>query len=31
MLALVDVIRGGRARERELAIEQLKDRLQQYG
>ena len=31
MLALVDAIRGGRARERELAIEQIKQRFQQYG
>ena len=30
LLALVDAIRGGRARERELAIKELKKRLAQY-
>jgi hypothetical protein len=31
LLALVDAIRGGRARERELAIKELKQRLDSYG
>lgn len=30
LLALVDAIRGGRARERELAVKELKKRLAQY-
>jgi hypothetical protein len=30
LLALVDAIRGGRARERDLAIKELKNRLAQY-
>ncbi len=30
LLALVDAIRGGRARERELAIKELKDRFAKY-
>jgi len=31
LLALVDAIRGGRAREREIAKKELKKRLEQYG
>jgi hypothetical protein len=31
LLALVDGIRGGRAREREIAKKELKIRLEQYG
>lgn len=31
LLALVDAIRGGRAREREIAIKELKQRLASYG
>ena len=31
LLALVDAIRGGRARERDIAIKELKKRLEQYG
>lgn len=31
LLALVDAIRGGRARERELAVKELKRRLKAYG
>ena len=31
LLALVDAIRGGRARERDLAKKELKKRLEQYG
>ena len=31
LLALVDGIRGGRAREREIAIKELKQRLGDYG
>lgn len=31
LLALVDAIRGGRAREREIAKKELKKRLKQYG
>ncbi|MBL3588498.1 MAG: hypothetical protein JMN24_01725 [gamma proteobacterium endosymbiont of Lamellibrachia anaximandri] len=31
LLALVDAIRGGRTRERELSVKLLKDRLAQYG
>ena len=31
MLALVDAIRGGRARERKIALEEIKQRLIQYG
>ncbi|MEG7523780.1 MAG: hypothetical protein M3H12_11860 [Chromatiales bacterium] len=30
LLVLVDAIRGGRARERELAIKELRARLEQY-
>ena len=31
LLALVDAIRGGRARERDIAIKELEKRLEQYG
>jgi hypothetical protein len=31
LLVLVDAIRGGRAREREIAIKELRERLQRYG
>ncbi|MDZ7661657.1 hypothetical protein [Thiohalophilus sp.] len=31
LLALVDAVRGGRAREREIAKKELKKRLEQYG
>jgi hypothetical protein len=31
LLALVDAIRGGRVRERDIAIKELKKRLEQYG
>jgi len=31
LLVLIDAIRGGRAREREMAIKELKKRLQRYG
>lgn len=31
LLALVDAIRDGRAREREIAVAELKDRLRRYG
>ncbi|MEJ1296578.1 MAG: hypothetical protein RPU34_00835 [Candidatus Sedimenticola sp. (ex Thyasira tokunagai)] len=31
LLALVDAIRGGRAREREMAIKEIRIRLKQYG